>query len=52
MVKAQGLGYDPTTRDWTQPVVVELRNRMEAIRWMNFQRDWLKQLHIIEEENP
>lgn len=48
MIKASGLAYDPMTRDWTQLVIVEFRNRMEAIRWINFQRDWMKDLKIIE----
>ena len=48
MVKASGLAYDQETRDWTKLVVVEFRNRMEAIRWMNFQRDWMKNLQIVD----
>jgi hypothetical protein len=51
MIKASGLAYDQTTRDWTKLVVVELRDRMEAIRWMNFNRDWMKDLKIIETPN-
>lgn len=50
IVKAQGLAYDPVTRDWTELVIVEFRNRTEAIRWMNFQRDWMKQLRILEND--
>ena len=45
-VKASGLAYDQTTRDWTKKVVVEFKDRMEAIRWMNFNRDWMKCLKI------
>lgn len=48
VVKAQGLAYDPQTRDWTKLIVIELRNRQEAIRWMTFQRDWMKDLRIVE----
>lgn len=48
-VKAQGLAYDPETRDWTKPVIYEARDRMDAIRWMNFNREWFKDLHIIED---
>lgn len=46
MVKASGLAYSQQTRDWTEKVVVEFKDRMEAIRWMNFQRDWMKNLKI------
>ena len=49
MIKASGLAYSQVTRDWTELVVVEFRNRMEAIRWMNFNRDWMKNLKIVEE---
>ncbi len=51
-VKAQGKAYDPTTRDWTQVVIYEARDRMEAIRWMNFNREWMKDLRIIEDDRP
>ena len=47
-VKAQGLAYSQVTRDWTEVVVYEARDRMEAIRWMNFNRDWMKDLKIID----
>lgn len=49
MIKASGLAYDPSTNDWTKVVVYEARNRMEAIRWMNFNRDWFKNLKIVED---
>lgn len=48
MVKVTGLAFDPATRTWTQPVVYEARDRMEAIRWMNFNRDWFKDLKITD----
>lgn len=48
-VIAEGLAYDPTTRDWTDRVQYAARDRMEAIRWINFNRNWLKSLHIVED---
>lgn len=47
---AEGYAYDPKTRDWTERVEYTARNRMEAIRWINFQRDWLKRLRIVERD--
>lgn len=47
MVVVEGYAYDPATRDWTKRVTYEARDRMEAIRWMNFQRDWMKSLKIV-----
>ena len=48
MVKAQGKAFDPKTGDWTKLVEYEARDRMEAIRWMNMNRDWFKDLKIVE----
>lgn len=48
MIQAEGYAYDPVARDWTIHVIVTFATRMEAIRWINFQRDWLKGLRIIE----
>ncbi len=48
MIKASGLAYNSETRNWDKLVVVEFRDRMEAIRWMNFQRDWFTNLKIVE----
>ena len=48
MIKAVGLAYDPSTRDWTKPVEYTAQDRMEVIRWMNFNRDWMKNLRIVE----
>ena len=45
-VVAEGLAYDPKTRDWTERVEYVARDRMEAIRWINFNRDWMKSLRI------
>lgn len=47
-VKAEGFAYSPATREWTERVEYVARDRMEAIRWMNFNRDWMKCLRIIE----
>ena len=52
MVKAEGYAYDPKTRDWTERVVYEARDRMEAVRWINFQRGWFKNLRILEPVQP
>lgn len=49
MVKAEGYAFDPATGDWTKRVEYEARNRMEAIHWINFNRDWMKHLRIIEQ---
>ena len=49
-VIAEGYAYDPKTRDWTQRVTYEARDRMEAIRWMNFNRDWMLRLRILEQK--
>lgn len=50
MIKAEGYGYDPETRDWTKLIQYEARSRMEAIRWCNMNRDWLKRLRVIESD--
>jgi hypothetical protein len=48
MAIAEGFAYDSVTRDWTKRVEYVARDRMEAIRWINFQRDWLKGLRILD----
>jgi len=50
MVRAEGYAYDPKTKDWTERVEYVARDRMEAIRWMNFNKDWMKGLRILEEK--
>lgn len=50
-VKVEGFTYDPKTRDWTLRVEYIAQSRMEAIRWMNFNRDWMKGLRIIEDKD-
>ena len=47
--KAEGYAYDQATRDWTKRVEYIARDRMEAIRWMNFNRDWFQRLRIVED---
>lgn len=47
---AEGYAYDAATRDWTKRVEYRARDRMEATRWMNFNRDWFKRLRIVEGE--
>lgn len=49
---AEGFAYDAATRDWTKRVEYVARDRMEAIRWMNFNRDWMKGLKIVEAAVP
>jgi hypothetical protein len=49
-VIAEGFAYDPQTRDWTERVEYVAETRMEAIRWINFNRDWMKRLRIVEAE--
>jgi hypothetical protein len=49
--KAEALAYDPETRDWTKPVEYIARDRMESIRWCNFNRDWMKRLRVVEIQN-
>ena len=49
MIKAIGKAWDAETRDWTKETVYMAKDRMEAIRWMNFNRDWMKGLRIVEE---
>lgn len=47
--KAEGFAYDPATQDWTQRVEFVGRNRQEALNWIKFQRDWMKNLRIVED---
>ena len=48
MVKVIGKTFDPKTGDWTKLVEYEAQDRMEAIRWINFNKDWFKDLRIAE----
>jgi hypothetical protein len=43
---ATGYAFDPATQDWTKPVEYVARDEMEAIRWCNFNRDWMKGLVV------
>ena len=47
-VVAEGFAYSAATRDWTERVEYVARDRMEAIRWINFNRDWMKRLRLVE----
>lgn len=47
-VIAQGLEFNPATRQWDKPVRYEARTRMEALNWINFHKDWMKDLRIVE----
>ena len=51
MVKAVGFTYDPATKDWTKRVEYLARDRIEAVRWMRFNQDWMKNLHIEEDSH-
>jgi hypothetical protein len=50
MIKAEGYAYNAQTRDWTDRVEYEARDRMEAIRWINFNKNWLKSLRIVDQK--
>jgi hypothetical protein len=50
MTKAVGFAFDPASRDWTKRVEYVARDRMEAINWMHFNRNWMKNLYIEEGE--
>lgn len=52
MIKAVGLAYDPKTHDWTERVEYIARDRLEAVNWLHFNRNWMKNLRIIEERAP
>jgi hypothetical protein len=45
-IVAVGFAYDSKTRDWTKEVTYEARDRMEAICWINMNRDWFKNMRI------
>jgi hypothetical protein len=49
-IKAEGYAYNAQTRDWTERVEYVARDRIEAQRWVNFNRDWMKRLSIIESD--
>lgn len=48
-VAAEGYAFDPKTRDWTKKTEYVARDRIEAIRWINFNRDWMKNLRIVQD---
>lgn len=48
IIKAIGFAYDPVTNAWTKRVEYNARDKMEAIHWCNFNRDWMKNLQIVE----
>lgn len=51
MTKAKGKAYDPKTNAWTAPVEYEAKDHMDAVRWCRFNKDWFKDLIIIEISN-
>jgi hypothetical protein len=46
-IYAEGYAYNEQDRDWTTRVEYVARNRVEAIRWIDFQKDWMKRLRIV-----
>lgn len=46
-VIAEGYAFDSFTQDWTLRVEYVAKDRLEAVRWINFQRDWMKRLRIV-----
>jgi hypothetical protein len=46
MIIAQGYKFNPDTRKHDVLVQYEARTEMEAIRWMNFNRDTLSNLTL------
>jgi hypothetical protein len=46
MFVCTGKAYSPASQDWTVEASYIARDRMEAIRWVRFQRDWMKDLRI------
>jgi hypothetical protein len=49
-VYAEGYAYSDQDMDWTKRVEYVARDRMEAIRWINFHKDWMKGLRIVHHE--
>lgn len=47
-----GKAYSQQTGDWTEEVRYEARDRMEAVRWMRFNQDWMKDLKIVDDAAP
>jgi hypothetical protein len=45
---ATGLKFNAATREHDTPVHYSAADEMDVIRWMNFNRDYLKDLHISE----
>lgn len=50
-VIVEGYAFNQETRDWTERVEYIAQSRIEAIRWMNFNRDWMKHLRIVEDNS-
>lgn len=48
MIIAEGFTLDPATRTWTLRVTYEARTRQEALNWINFNRNWMKNLRIVD----
>ena len=45
-VIATGKAYSQQTREWTEVATVEFKSRIEAVNWIRFNRDWMKDLRI------
>lgn len=46
MIKVTAKSWNLATRDWDALVEYMARDRMEAIRWIGFNRDWMKDFTI------
>ena len=46
MTIAWGYKFNSTTNDWSELVIYEGPDDMDAIRWCNFNREWLKHLQF------
>lgn len=50
MFTAVAHAYDPATREWTQEVNVKFERLIEAKYWCQFQRDWMKDRYVIDDQ--
>jgi len=46
-----GLAWSPKTRDWTTPTRVVLQSKEEADNYIRFQKAWIKDLRILENDS-
>ncbi len=48
-ITVTGKAYSQETRDWTEVATYEARDLQDARNWMKFNRDWMKDLKIVDE---